>query len=151
MIAENISLGILSLPAVLARVGLIGGLIGIIGLGIFTTYSGYVLWQFKMRHPQVSIYLMIKIVRRLTSTDHQLCRHWRSPSRSLGQGDIRCCIRYLYDFLYGIAHSNFHHRLECLDWARHMYHCLGRCRCGRLHSPLHSKDPEKHFVPVHSL
>jgi amino acid permease len=55
MIAENISLGILSLPAVLARVGLIGGLIAIIGLGIFTTYSGYVLWQFKMRYPQVSI------------------------------------------------------------------------------------------------
>lgn len=53
MIAENISLGILSLPAVLAKIGLIGGLIAIIGLGIFTTYSGYVLWQFKMRYPQV--------------------------------------------------------------------------------------------------
>ncbi|EHL00238.1 putative N amino acid transport system protein [Glarea lozoyensis 74030] len=56
MIAENISLGILSLPAVLARVGLIGGLIGIIGLGIFTTYSGYVLWQFKMRYPHIINY-----------------------------------------------------------------------------------------------
>jgi amino acid permease len=53
MIAENISLGILSLPAVLAKVGLIGGLITIIGLGIFSTYSGYVLWQFRMRYPQV--------------------------------------------------------------------------------------------------
>lgn len=53
MIAENISLGILSLPAVIAKVGLIGGLISIIGLGIFTTYSGYLLWQFRMRFPQV--------------------------------------------------------------------------------------------------
>ncbi|EOD46530.1 putative amino acid transporter protein [Neofusicoccum parvum UCRNP2] len=52
MIAENISLGILSLPAVIAKVGLIGGLIAIIGLGIFTTYSGYVLWQFRMKYPQ---------------------------------------------------------------------------------------------------
>lgn len=55
MIAENISLGILSLPAVIAKVGLIGGLIGILGLGIFTTYSGYVLWQFRMAYPQVRI------------------------------------------------------------------------------------------------
>ncbi|PQE23104.1 amino acid transporter protein [Rutstroemia sp. NJR-2017a WRK4] len=56
MIAENISLGILSLPAVLAKVGLIGGLITIIGLGIFSTYSGYVLWQFRMRYPQITDY-----------------------------------------------------------------------------------------------
>ena len=56
MIAENISLGILSLPGVLAKVGLIGGLIAIVGLGIFTTYSGYVLWQFKMKYPQVTNY-----------------------------------------------------------------------------------------------
>lgn len=53
MIAENVSLGILSLPAVIAKVGLIGGLIAIVGLGIFTTYSGYLLWQFRMRYPQV--------------------------------------------------------------------------------------------------
>ncbi|KAI9647749.1 hypothetical protein NHQ30_004136 [Ciborinia camelliae] len=56
MIAENISLGILSLPAVLAKVGLIGGLCCIIALGIFSTYSGYVLWQFKMRFPQITNY-----------------------------------------------------------------------------------------------
>ena len=54
MVAENISLGILSLPGVLAKVGMVGGLISIISLGIFTTYSGYVLWQFKMKYPQVS-------------------------------------------------------------------------------------------------
>lgn len=56
MIAENISLGILSLPAVLAKVGLVGGLIAIVGLGIFTTYSGYVLWQFRMRYPHITNY-----------------------------------------------------------------------------------------------
>ncbi|RAL62795.1 hypothetical protein DID88_004637 [Monilinia fructigena] len=56
MIAENISLGILSLPAVLAKCGLIGGLVAIVGLGIFSTYSGYVLWQFKMRFPQITNY-----------------------------------------------------------------------------------------------
>ncbi|KAL1303747.1 hypothetical protein AAFC00_007090 [Neodothiora populina] len=56
MIAENISLGILSLPGVLAKVGLVGGLISIVALGIVTTYSGYVLWQFRMRYPHITNY-----------------------------------------------------------------------------------------------
>lgn len=56
MIAENISLGILSLPAVLAKVGLVGGLIALVALGIFSTYSGYVLWQFRMRYPHITNY-----------------------------------------------------------------------------------------------
>lgn len=42
MIAETISLGILSLPSVLARVGLVPGLILIVGLGIIATYTGWV-------------------------------------------------------------------------------------------------------------
>lgn len=54
MIAENISLGILSLPAVLKTIGLVGGIIAIILMGIITTYSGYTLWQFRMRYPQVA-------------------------------------------------------------------------------------------------
>lgn len=53
MIAETISLGILSLPSVLARVGLVPGIILILGLSILATYSGYVLGQFKNRYPHV--------------------------------------------------------------------------------------------------
>lgn len=53
MIAENISLGILSLPAVVAKIGLVGAMTAIVLLGLFTTYSGYVLWQFRMKYPQV--------------------------------------------------------------------------------------------------
>ncbi|CAN8101661.1 unnamed protein product [Discula destructiva] len=56
MIAENISLGILSLPAVLATNGLIAGLIALIGMGLLTTYAGYVLWEFRMRYPQIASY-----------------------------------------------------------------------------------------------
>lgn len=73
MVAENISLGILSLPAVLDTVGCetllfetynefwltvldVGGVIAIVLLGIFSTYSGYVLWQFRMRHPHIANY-----------------------------------------------------------------------------------------------
>lgn len=54
MIAETISLGILSLPSVLARVGMVPGIIMIIGLGALATYTGYVLGQFKLAYPHVS-------------------------------------------------------------------------------------------------
>ena len=53
MIAETISLGILSLPSVLDRVGLEGGIILILGLGVLATYSGYVLGQFKLAYPYI--------------------------------------------------------------------------------------------------
>jgi hypothetical protein len=53
MIAETVSLGILSLPSVLSTVGLIPGFILILGLGIFATYSGYAIGQFKDNYPNV--------------------------------------------------------------------------------------------------
>ena len=53
MIAETISLGILSLPSVLAAIGIVPGVILIAGLGIIATYTGYVLGQFKLAYPHV--------------------------------------------------------------------------------------------------
>jgi amino acid permease len=53
MIAETISLGILSLPSVLARIGLLPGLILLVGLGIIATYTGWVIGQFRMKYPWV--------------------------------------------------------------------------------------------------
>jgi amino acid permease len=53
MIAETISLGILSLPSVLAAIGLVGGLILVIGLGIIATYTGYIIGQFKLAYPYI--------------------------------------------------------------------------------------------------
>lgn len=53
MIAETISLGILSLPSVLGTIGIVGGLILIIGLGLIATYTGYVIGQFKMAYPHI--------------------------------------------------------------------------------------------------
>lgn len=55
MIAETISLGILSLPSVLATVGLVPGFLLIFGLGVIATYTGYVIGQFKQRYPWVCI------------------------------------------------------------------------------------------------
>ncbi|WEW60296.1 hypothetical protein PRK78_005781 [Emydomyces testavorans] len=53
MIAETISLGILSLPSAVAALGLVPAVIIIVGLGLLATYTGYVIGQFKMRYPHV--------------------------------------------------------------------------------------------------
>jgi amino acid permease len=53
MIAEIVSNGMLSLPAALAAVGIVPGLIIIVFLGVFATFTSWVLIQFKLRHPQV--------------------------------------------------------------------------------------------------
>jgi amino acid permease len=53
MIAEIVSNGMLSLPSSLAVVGLVPGLVLIVFLGIFATYTSYLLVQFKLRHPEV--------------------------------------------------------------------------------------------------
>jgi hypothetical protein len=53
MIAEIVSNGMLSLPSSLAVVGIVPGVILIIFLGIFATYTSYLLVQFKLRHPEV--------------------------------------------------------------------------------------------------
>jgi amino acid permease len=53
MIAEIVSNGMLSLPQSLAVVGIVPGLILIIFLGVFATYTSWLLVQFKLRHPEV--------------------------------------------------------------------------------------------------
>ncbi|KAI5256818.1 transmembrane amino acid transporter [Aureobasidium subglaciale] len=53
MIAEIVSNGMLSLPSSLATIGLVPGLVVIIFLGIFATYTSWLLVKFKLRHPQV--------------------------------------------------------------------------------------------------
>ncbi|KAK5170175.1 uncharacterized protein LTR77_004760 [Saxophila tyrrhenica] len=53
MIAEIVSNGMLSLPSSLAVVGIVPGLILIIFLGVFATYTSWLLVKFKMQHPEV--------------------------------------------------------------------------------------------------
>ncbi|KAL2395899.1 N amino acid transport system protein [Exophiala dermatitidis] len=53
MVAETISLGILSLPRAMATLGLVPGLILLVFLGAMASYSGYVIGQFKVRYPHI--------------------------------------------------------------------------------------------------
>ena len=52
MIAEIVSNGMLSLPSSLAVVGIVPGVILIVFLGVFATYTSYLLIQFKLNHPE---------------------------------------------------------------------------------------------------
>ncbi|RJE23789.1 hypothetical protein PHISCL_03874 [Aspergillus sclerotialis] len=54
MVAETISLGVLSLPAVVATIGLVPALIILAGIGAIATYTGYLMGQFKLRYPFVT-------------------------------------------------------------------------------------------------
>ncbi|OJJ46085.1 hypothetical protein ASPZODRAFT_117902 [Penicilliopsis zonata CBS 506.65] len=53
MVAETVSLGVLSLPAAVAKLGLVPSVILLVGLGILSTYTGYVIGQFKWRYPHI--------------------------------------------------------------------------------------------------
>ncbi|CAL1705414.1 unnamed protein product [Somion occarium] len=53
MLAETVSLGILSLPSVFATLGIVGGCILVLTLGAAATASGYVIGKFKLRYPHV--------------------------------------------------------------------------------------------------
>ncbi|CAN8104116.1 unnamed protein product [Discula destructiva] len=53
MIAEIVSNGMLSLPSSLAVVGMVPGVIIILFLGIFATFTSWLLIEFKLCHPQV--------------------------------------------------------------------------------------------------
>jgi len=56
MIAETISLGILSLPSALATLGFLPGIIVVLFLGACASYTGYITYQFKLRYPTVRSY-----------------------------------------------------------------------------------------------
>ncbi|KAJ5404411.1 hypothetical protein N7509_004282 [Penicillium cosmopolitanum] len=53
MIAENVSVGILSLPSAVATLGMVPAAIMIIFISALSWYTGYEIGQFKLRHPQV--------------------------------------------------------------------------------------------------
>lgn len=53
LLANQVGLGILSLPAVLKTLGIVPGIIAIIGIGALSWYTAYVLLQFYKLHPHV--------------------------------------------------------------------------------------------------
>lgn len=54
MVAETVSLGVLSLPAAVAGLGLAPAIVILLSLGAVASYTGYVIGQFKWRYPHIS-------------------------------------------------------------------------------------------------
>ncbi|KAJ9658111.1 hypothetical protein H2201_007892 [Coniosporium apollinis] len=54
MVAETISLGVLGLPHAVAMLGLVPGILLIVFLGLYATYTGYVIGQFRNKFPAVA-------------------------------------------------------------------------------------------------
>ncbi|KAL4914755.1 transmembrane amino acid transporter protein-domain-containing protein [Aspergillus aurantiobrunneus] len=53
MVAETISLGILSIPAAVAGLGLVPAIVILLCMGLVASYTGYVIGQFKWTYPHV--------------------------------------------------------------------------------------------------
>jgi len=53
LIHTEVGIGILALPSVLQRLGLIPGLISILGIGILSTYTAYVMLLYWRRYPHI--------------------------------------------------------------------------------------------------
>ncbi|PKY08609.1 putative amino acid transporter [Aspergillus campestris IBT 28561] len=53
MIAENVSIGILSLPSAVATLGMGPAAVMIVFISALSWYTGYVIGQFKLRHPEI--------------------------------------------------------------------------------------------------
>ncbi|EPS31480.1 hypothetical protein POX_h09764 [Penicillium oxalicum] len=53
MIAENVSVGILSLPSAVATLGMVPASIMILFISALSWYTGYAIGQFKLRHPHI--------------------------------------------------------------------------------------------------
>ncbi|KAH9826337.1 N amino acid transport system protein [Teratosphaeria destructans] len=53
LIAETVSLGILSLPASMADMGLVAGTLVILAFGLITLSTGFMLYHFRQRYPHV--------------------------------------------------------------------------------------------------
>ncbi|KAJ6131375.1 hypothetical protein N7523_001835 [Penicillium sp. IBT 18751x] len=53
MIAENVSVGILSLPSAVATLGMAPAAIMILFISALSWYTGYEIGQFKLRHPEI--------------------------------------------------------------------------------------------------
>ncbi|KAJ5899905.1 hypothetical protein N7495_004649 [Penicillium taxi] len=54
MVAETVSLGVLSLPAAIAGLGLVPAIIVLIALGLIASYTGFIMGQMKLKFPHIT-------------------------------------------------------------------------------------------------
>lgn len=155
MIAETISLGILSLPSVLASVGLVPGIILIVGLGICATYSGFVYGQFKIAYPHVANMADVGEVffspigyGRVGREVFGLMQTIFLVSSVIGYGLEVADTNTSLDIYPGKPSPDLYHCDEHHYRPRHMHCRLERCWSCDLLSPVLAKDAEECLLPL---
>lgn len=150
MIAETISLGILSLPSVLATIGMIPGIILLVGLGICATYTGYVFGQFKLAYPQVANMedagevLLGPIGREIFGVGQV----GRKSAAFIGELADKETTDHLHDLHLRKPSSYVHNRLQCHHRACHLQHRLGNYWIGCVLCAISATDVEARIVHV---
>ena len=138
MIAEIVSNGMLSLPAALAVVGIVPGVILIVFLGVFATFTSFLLIDFKLRHPEVhnmgdagkilfgpigrEILSAGTIIFAVCATGSQLLAGQISLS-VLSEGKL-CLMLYTGIFAIPTVIGSFPRTLDQLSWL-----CIPSCLC----------------------
>ncbi|KAJ5105517.1 hypothetical protein NUU61_002864 [Penicillium alfredii] len=121
MVAETISLGILSLPAAVAGLSLVPASIILVGLGLLASYTGYVVGRFKWRY-------------------HHTSSMADAGEVLMGRRAVWDCAAAFPCFSHGESYPHFycgpkHHHSAC-----HLLHCLWHCGVGRFVAHVTTSD-----------
>lgn len=153
MIAETISLGILSLPSVLATIGFVPGIILIIAMGALATYTGYVLGQYKAAYPRVH-----NLADALEVMWGPFGREFGGAARTIflifGTLQTTRFVKSAQNAnmcSHGIAHLDFHHCHELNHREGDLQHRLGSCRLCRSLDPYSSENLEESVIFEHCV
>lgn len=80
MMKTDIGLGVLSIPRAFDTLGMVPGILCLILIACITTWSGYIIGRFKLRHPQtygiddVGALLFGRVGREIFATAFALCK-----------------------------------------------------------------------------
>ncbi|KAK8045829.1 hypothetical protein PG996_013893 [Apiospora saccharicola] len=114
MITEIVSNGMLSLPSSLAAVGIVPGIVVIMFLGCFATYTAWALIQFKLRHPQGRSWAGGTVIFAVCGTGSQMLAGQLALSEL---SDHRlCAVAFTGIFAVAITLFSFPRTLDQLAW-----------------------------------
>lgn len=81
MVAETISLGILSLPAAVAHLGLVPAIIILLSMGMLASYTGYVIGQVSNTTTTIVLFPVLMIGCGSSNGDTRISLAWRTQAK----------------------------------------------------------------------
>lgn len=142
MIAETVSLGVLSLPSVLANIGLVPGIILIISLGLIGLTCSFPVW-FGANRSSILYWLYHFSVQDGASSCSQYGRCWRSAVWCLWSRVLRRRPGYTPDLR---CFQSYFDILNCFEYhfgTHDLHDCLGSRCVGRVLLFQYTQDNEE--------